>query len=442
MSRVRVVACLALVGFLAFAASSSAEIGTIDDVPAATLLLPYFEVDLNNANGVTTLFSINNASASAAVAHVTVWTDLSVPVLDFDVYLTGFDVQTINMRDILNGILPLTADDGSDDAADSISPQGPLSQDINFPGTSGPCASPSYSPLGASFVQGHLQPALTGRLSSEVDCVGVDYGDNVARGYVTVDSVTVCNLQFPSTPGYFTGTADFRNILWGDYFYVDPAGNFAQGETLVHVEACVPGNGFVGYVGNGAGHCPFGLGDFTFYSRYVANSGIDQREALASQFAVRYITGGLFDGGTDYIVWRDSRSTDIIGGACPAEDNFSWYPMAQDLVVAFDEEENNEELCFLESDVSPPTGGVDTCFPIETGRYNVRDSLVPGSVTMNPSFDFGWMFLDLDLTSIERSQAWVTAVMSAEGRFSVGFDAGQPNNKSGEGLLHNGVGPR
>ena len=96
-----------------------AEIGTIDDVPAATLLLPYFEVDLNSANGVTTLFSINNASASAAVAHVTVWTDLSVPVLDFDVYLTGYDVQTINMRDILNGILPRTADFDSDPDADT-----------------------------------------------------------------------------------------------------------------------------------------------------------------------------------------------------------------------------------------------------------------------------------------------------------------------------------
>ena len=51
-----------------------AEICTIDDVPAATLLLPYFEVDLASQNGVQTLFSINNASASAAVARVTVWT--------------------------------------------------------------------------------------------------------------------------------------------------------------------------------------------------------------------------------------------------------------------------------------------------------------------------------------------------------------------------------
>jgi hypothetical protein len=423
----KVLLCCALMSALT-AGSAVAEICTIDDVPAATLLLPYFEVDLNDPNGVTTLFSVNNASASAAVAHVTVWTDLSVPVLDFDIYLTGFDVQTMNMRDIVNGILPFTADDGADpgdtaDPNDGISNQGTMSQDINFPGSTGPCAAPSYAPLGAGFVLGHLQPALTGNASNIANCVGVNYGDGIARGYVTVDSVTVCNLDFPSTPGYFTGVADFRNILWGDYFYVDTANNFAQGETLVHIEACQPGDGYIGYVGNGAGHCPFGIGDFTFYSRYVGNTGVDQREGLASEFAVRYVQGGAFDGGTDYIVWRDSRSTDIVGGACPAEDDFAWYPLNQELVVAFDEEENNEELCFTTSDVSPPTGGQETCFPIEAGRYNVSNSAVPGSQTLGPSFEFGWMFLDLDLSAAQPSQAWVTAVMSALGRFSVGFDA-------------------
>ena len=113
-------------------------IGTIDDVPAATLLLPYFEVDIADANGVNTLFSINNASATAVLAHVMVWTDLSVPVLDFDVYLTGYDVQTINLRDIfVNGNLPRTASAGQD-PGDTISPQGPASQDINFACLLGP----------------------------------------------------------------------------------------------------------------------------------------------------------------------------------------------------------------------------------------------------------------------------------------------------------------
>src|SRR5688572_12525828 len=174
MSRPRIAVCLALLGFLSFAGSSSAEIGTIDDVPAATLLLPYFEVDLNNANGVTTLFSINNASAAAALAHVTVWTDLSVPVLDFDVYLTGYDVQTINMRDILNGILPKTADDNSDPDADNgagISNDGDPTgtvlgdpADTSFGGGTGPCVG-VYGTLSGAFVNGHLQPALTGRAS-------------------------------------------------------------------------------------------------------------------------------------------------------------------------------------------------------------------------------------------------------------------------------------
>lgn len=63
--------CALAVCLLALAVPARAEIGTIDAVPAATLLLPYFEVDLTNPNGITTLFSVNNASASAAVAHVT-----------------------------------------------------------------------------------------------------------------------------------------------------------------------------------------------------------------------------------------------------------------------------------------------------------------------------------------------------------------------------------
>src|SRR4026209_246212 len=89
---------LGVVGLLAMSGRASAVIGTIDAVPAATLLLPYFEVDTNAADGVNTLFSINNASDSAILAHVTVWSDQSVPVLDFDVYQTGYDVQSISMR--------------------------------------------------------------------------------------------------------------------------------------------------------------------------------------------------------------------------------------------------------------------------------------------------------------------------------------------------------
>ena len=65
------------------AAPARADACTLDNVPAATLLLPYFEVDPDESRRPTTLFSINNASARAALAHVVLWTDLGVPTLSF-----------------------------------------------------------------------------------------------------------------------------------------------------------------------------------------------------------------------------------------------------------------------------------------------------------------------------------------------------------------------
>lgn len=102
------VCCLSIEGQL------RAEICTIDDVPAATLLLPYFEVDLRSPQGITTLFEINNATAASVVAHVVVWSDLAIPVLDFKVYLTGYDVQAVNMRDVLDLGIPALDGTGRD----------------------------------------------------------------------------------------------------------------------------------------------------------------------------------------------------------------------------------------------------------------------------------------------------------------------------------------
>jgi hypothetical protein len=244
----RIAFCLALVGLLGLGGQAFAVSGAVDDVPAATLLLPYFELDLDNSAGVTTLFSVNNASASAQLAHVTVWSTWSIPVLDFDVYLTGYDVQTFNIRDILvDGILPQTGSGTTTAANDPGSPLGIYSfADVAFPncnGTTTPPAPPVYSiPAITTTFRSHLQALLTGK-RSPVDntCAGTNYGDNIARGYITIDDVNSCSLLFPSSTGYFIsgglGIADNDNVLWGDYFYVNPGQNFAQGETLVHIEA-------------------------------------------------------------------------------------------------------------------------------------------------------------------------------------------------------------
>src|SRR5436305_9417324 len=160
-----------------WAVAGSAAWATICDMgvqPSATLLLPYFEVDLGASTGQTTLFSINNASATAVLAHVVVWSDLSVPVLDFNIYLTGYDVQTINLRDILTqGKLPQTASDGQD-PTDAISPQGAFSQDVNFASCNGLLPPPT---LPADFI-GLLQASLTGQASAVLGgCAGLNHGD-------------------------------------------------------------------------------------------------------------------------------------------------------------------------------------------------------------------------------------------------------------------------
>jgi hypothetical protein len=424
----------------AFGGVLRAEIGTIDDVPAATLLLPYFECELTpelvpGNDCVDTLFSINNASASAVLAHVTLWTDESVPTLDFDVYLTGYDVQTINVCDVFNGNLPVTASTGQDPAGSAqgigISPHGPLSQDINFASCTGRL--PYTNPAVNASLLAHIRNSHTGRFSAVYGgCDGFTHGDNVARGYVTVDTTTQCSLDFPSTPGYFSGVASFQNVLFGDYFYVNSAQNFANGETLVHIEACQPGNGYIGYVGtgtSGVNTCPMGAGDYTFYGRYVAGLGTDQRESLATTFATRYLNGGAFTGGTDLVVWRDSKTTPTGGNglAWDCGDDASWFPLNQADVVAFDEQENSTDLCFQGDNISPPTGGADTCFPLESQRVSLQGGNTAGD-DPTPPYAFGWMFLNLNTTVAgglfnPTAQAWVETIMDASGRFSVGYDA-------------------
>ncbi len=424
----RVCLVLGLLCLLGLSAPAFAEIGTIDDVPASTLLLPYFEVDLDNPTGVTTLFSVNNASASATLAHVTVWSTWSIPVIDWDIYLTGYDVQTINLRDIfIQGILPRTASDGQD-PTDTISPQGPISQDINFASCTGflPYAVPAVS---TSF-RTHLRALLTGK-QSPIDntCAGANYGDNIARGYVTVDVTNSCSLLFPSSTGYFVsgggGIAGNRNIIWGDYFYVNPGENFAQGETLAHLEAA-PGIGSSATQGN-YGPLLTTPGEYTFYGRYVTGTAIDNREPTATTFAARYVSGGGFTGGTSLIVWRDSKFPP--GASCTTGPNYG--ELFEQQIVVFDEFEN--PLTVVTGGPSgEPTPGAACTFCDEAQRVAV------GGDGITTNADFGWIYLNLNHATtrdatlgpgyINIAQAWVTDVMDAEGRFSVGFDAIQLDN--------------
>ena len=421
----RIAIALALLAGLAWAAPARAEIGTADAVPAATLLLPYFEVDLGNTNGADTLISVNNASATAIVANVVVWTDWGVPSLGFNVYLTGYDVQTIDLRQIFNGVLPVTADAGAD-PTNTLSPKGPLSQDINYPGSTGPCGfGTSYNLPDPSLAVKitNMKRVHTGQ-SSNLDgkCWGATYGDQIARGYVTVDTVNSCSLSTPADPGYFASFTTAQNVMWGDVIYVNPSQNTAQGETLVHVEAC---NGPSYIALNGYGHsCPLAPGDYTFYGRYTGFTATDGREPLATTFAARYQGANK----TDLLVWRDTKKTPakITCGSSP-----SWFPLADTDLVAFDTEENPTEVCALADGNSP--AATSSCFPLATQRTNVRNgNTLAGK--MKPPANAGWLFLNLNHTVSGDllpgvAQAWVIATRtSGDGRLSNGTNAIQLDN--------------
>ncbi len=97
---------------LAVAGTGYAVTCAYDNVPAATLLVPYWKVSLNGATGAPigtggtdTLVSIVNVSTPGVIAHVTVWNKYSKAVIDFNLPLTGKDVVSFSMRDIMNGRL-------------------------------------------------------------------------------------------------------------------------------------------------------------------------------------------------------------------------------------------------------------------------------------------------------------------------------------------------
>lgn len=369
------------------AATAQAEIGTLDRVPAATLLLPYFEVDPVEPTGVTTLFTIRNASDGPVVAHVTLWSNLSVPVLDFDVYLTGYDSQAINLRDVfVRGRLPITA------PSDTYSPRGPRSKPHDdFRGSCDlflPYDEPAIPPV---FGEG-LRAALTGQPSLLFggNCAGTS--TELLVGYLTIDAVNECNLHFPSSPEYFgpggTGIASNRNVLWGDWQIVDLATNEAQGEALVAIEASsedpltsTPGNR-------------------TFYGRYVGGSAADNREPLASTWHAGLDTGALPDGEAELLVWRDSGipQVDFPCGPLPSP-----FPLTTKNSIVYDPE------------------GAGAAFPSDALPRTTQ------RVTVAPSG--GSLALDLDISTGSvfdpNQQGHVTVLHKGAGALSTGAEAVQ-----------------
>ncbi|MEO6324110.1 MAG: Ig-like domain-containing protein [Thermoanaerobaculia bacterium] len=373
-----------------------AVVCTVDNVPAATLLLPYFEVDLANPNGADTTFTINNASATAVLAHVTLWTDLGVPTQTFDIYLTGYDVEKVDLRLLFAaGVTPRTASAGQD-PAEKISPHGPVSQDINFASCNGRLPLP---PLTAAEVA-HIRAAHTGAASPTFggNCSGLAVGDNIARGYVTIDSVNACNPFLPDDPLYVPYIT-FQNVFFGNFEYVNRTLTTTYAGALVGVEASFS---------NPEVSVP---GQYTFYGRYNNYTATDRREPLATQWQTRILSNAAFGQNTDLIVWRDPgvASTPFACGGNP-----SWYPLPLENLVLFDEQEfpvvpaPATSNLFAAAAQRIPASSLGS--PYASGYVRATLSLPAGTGSVNPPED------------VRARQSYVFAVTSSNGKYGIGLN--------------------
>jgi len=429
----------------------SCDIGT---APAATLLLPYFEVE-TATRGVDTFFTITNVSNLPQIAHVTVWTDWSLPVLDFNIFLTGYDVQSISLYDVIvNGIIAptnpnLTAGGtssnttpGSVSAANTANPNLVLANCTALPGF--------IPPATRAAVQSALVTGIYNAAGFTAGCGTTAVGTaaalhrtaTTAIGYVTIDVTSRCSTTLPNDPSYFANEILFDNVLTGDFETLDrtAGSNFAGGNPLVHIRA-VPEGGPAGtpLTGNQT-NLPF-----TFYSRFIngqtvgANTftgtlaNLDRRQPLPATFAARWIQGGPTSFNTDFKIWREGRTGPVTCTTPPSSNGF----LAITEIVRFDEHENPQT--FISGIIISPSVPATVTLP-ETSRSSTASGTFPP--LNSPAGDVaGWMYLNLNSGTTtggvnvalhpafgpRPSQNWVVVSMtgagSTAGLFGVEFDA-------------------
>ena len=416
---------LALVSALVLGASSIvyANVCAFDAVPAATILFPFVTLDYNApTSGVSTSFSITNVSAEAQVVHVTVWTDFSAAILDFNIILTGYDVISMNIRDIfINGQLPVTKYQANPITA-GVAANGPVSSanqlngswlnpgmDMPQPttdlGTRCDTTNSSYpglysTPIPAGFLglfQGFLQISQTADKVHSNDCAK-PYGSTYTltpapfwasrdttyptNMYITADVVENCNKLFPDAFGYFTDEARYDNVLIGDVFWTSIADRFSEASNAVHIEASMN-------LDMVATTAPTGF-PISFYHRYaVLNEDVsDWREPLPTAWAFRYLGAGISAIGTDIRVWKGSTlfnwtydlerdpasvSPDtLIASNCHAYTYYAW-----------DEDEMVTTVTSVPWSMPGGESVIPNLIPLETQQVPVEQFDTPGA--------FGWM---------------------------------------------------
>lgn len=324
MQKFRVVVAMLLTAGLLLVSGGKAQavIGIPDDVPAATLLYPFFKVDPNptNLSRQDSLIVITNTANTVTFAHVTVWSVKSAHVYDFTVKLTEHDVFSCSLLNLL--VNP-----------DNLSP---------------PCTGVLQAPTGV------------------IDQLSIGTAPLVIlAGYVTVDVVSNPTSLFPGQAGY---PFENWNTLIGHLYLVNLPLGSATGFNAVSIESVVAQDGTtsgaVSPLGKGQPalnvdpsqigfyltrcmeeqatlNCePFGFygnreridgpsGDFdqTFDVGFPLISGVDSSLSLIT----RYFSSSNLNGRSEIWLWKDRNTKDAA---------------AQVTLAVYDEDENVHSISF------------------------------------------------------------------------------------------------
>lgn len=422
---------LALAGGVAYA-----NFCARDYVPAATLLVPYAVVDLddNNVpdpNGYTTILTVTNVSRTAQLVHVSVYDATSGAVVDFDEVLSGYDVWSINFRDLLNGRFdyfdtgtnPKGFFTGTGVVVGPPAPAWGPSSNCLTPGALQPFDTDSISWSGCFFPYGNLEslgPTIVSNLQAAIfslpqydSCQPTQLPppnnpywsgitDNPVFFYAVVDTVRACGLAFPDSQDYWsaTGIGEHDNVLIGDILYFNSGANYSEAIPAVHIEADVDGD----------------IAATQSFYGFNFGPGTDSREPLATAFAFRYFNIPAAGFSTDVIVWKNILDLLRVGN--------NWYFAADYSYVyyAFDENEVSKSR----------TGGPSGFGALEPNNLPLETQKVPfdqANWTGLPA-NAGWVLLVFD-PSIPRPvvypQAWV-GVKYTFGSYSAGLDAATMGN--------------
>ena len=143
--------------FLWTAVPAGAAVCALDIVPASTLLLPFFEVDLSKVNkpkrAEVATVTLTNHGDGETLVHVIFWTDVALPVLADDIPMPPFGSQDIPLHDIYRG--EISELPGIDPENPGVAPPGVTTEDV---------------------IARQTGEAIDG------ECLTFPRGDNIARG--------------------------------------------------------------------------------------------------------------------------------------------------------------------------------------------------------------------------------------------------------------------